>query len=489
MSFDADVDTDGVARGSRHTLLAQVATQVSRIAVSVVLARLLTPSDFGIVAAGMVIMVAAWQLTDLGTAAVVIQRPAVDDRLLTSLFYLNVALGLGLTVATVALARPLAVGLGQPEAEPAIRVLALACILGAVGNMHYALLRRTMQFGHLATINIASAVVSGLVGIALAVAGAGIWALVAASIAQPVVTSAMAWWYVRWHPSATFSLQPLREVARISIHFFWSNTLVTVFAQLDKIIVSRLLGGAALGTYALAQRTVASPVSAVSGAVSTVSFSAFAREQDNPEVLRSGAARAVGVVALVVLPTMVGLAVLAEQAVLVVYGSKWEAAVPVVRVLALVTAVQALSCVTASVMQAKGRTDWLYRWALAYCLVGAGVMAFAARWGLIGVSLGLAVVVFVLAPFEMKMALSLIDMRLGTYLRTLLPHVLVTGAMAGVVAMSVPLVGRAGGSTSAQLLAGVAVGAAVYAVLMWRHPVPAIDDARRVAGRWRGEDG
>ena len=237
-------------------------------------------------------------------------------------------------------------------------------------------------------------------------------------------------------------------MARFGIHIFWSNALAVVFGQLDKVIISRLLGGAPLGTYAVAQRTVMSPVSAVSGAVSTVSLSAFARGQNEPAKLRSGASRAVGVVALVVLPSMVGLAAVAEQAVAVVYGPQWEAAVPVVMVLAPLAAVQAIACVTAAVMQAMGRADWLYRWALANCLVGAGAMVVAAQWGLVGVSLGLATVVAVLTPFEMRMALGLIEMRLRTYLRTLLPHAVITAVMAVVARLVADGVERMGGAAA-----------------------------------------
>lgn len=483
-TFDAVVDTEGVARASRHTLLAQVATQASRLGVSVVLARLLTPSDFGVVAVGMVVMVVAWQLTDLGTSAVVIQREELDDVLVSSVFWFNLGLGACLSVVTVAAAGPLAVALGQPQAAPAIQAFGAVSFLGALGNMHHALLRRTMQFGRLATINIANAVVNGLVGISLALAGAGIWALVAGTVSGVAVSTAAAWRFEHWRPSATMSLRRLRGVARFSLNYFWSSALAVTFAQLDKVIISRVLGAAPLGTYTLAQRTVMSPVSAVSGTVSTVSFSAFSRGQDNPEMLRSGASRAAGVVALVVLPAMVGLAVLAEEAVAVVYGPGWELAVPVIQVLAPVAAVQALSCVTASVMLAKGRSDWLYRWALVNCLVGAAAMVAAAPWGLVGVSLGLAAVVAVLTPFEMRMALKLIDMRLADYLRPLRPHLIVTAVMAGTAWLVAAGVERMGGPTAVQLLLGTLAGLVVHLGLLWRAGVPALDDARRVLGRW-----
>lgn len=488
-SFDAVVDADGVARASRHTLLAQAATQFSRLAVSVVLARLLTPSDFGVVAAAMVVSVVVWQLTDLGTSAVIIQRDAIDDALVSSLFHFNVVLGAALSAATVVAAGELAGAMGQPAAAPAIRVLALVSLVGALGNMHYALLRRKMEFGRLAWINIANAVVSGVIGIGLALAGAGIWALVVGTIAGTAVAVAGQWRFVAWRPTATFDVHRLREVARFSIECFGSSTLATTFMQLDKVIISRMLGGAPLGVYTVAQRTVTSPVNTISEAVSNVSFSAFAREQKRADVLRSGVTRAVGVVALVVLPSMVGLAVLADTAVAVVYGPRWVDAVPVVQVLALVAAVQALARVTDAVMLAMGRSDWLYRWALGYCVAGAAAMAVSARWGLLGVSLGLAAVVAVLTPFQMRMALSLIDLPLRTYLRSLVPQVLVTSVM-GVAAWGAAYgVGQVGASAPMELLSGSVTGAVVFGVLMWRTGDPAVSDARRVLGRWAMRSG
>jgi O-antigen/teichoic acid export membrane protein len=311
-----------------------------------------------------------------------------------------------------------------------------------------------------------------------------VWALVIGTLSGVTVSSAAAWWFERWRPTAVFSLRRLREVARFSIQFFWSNTLGTIFDQLDKVIISRMLGGAPLGTYAVAQRTVLSPVQALSGAVSTVTFSAFSRGQDDPERLRAGAIRASGVVALVALPTMIGLAVLAEQAVLVVYGDQWEAAIPVIQVLAPVAALNAVSTVTSSVMLGMGRSDWLYRWGLFYCLVGPAAMAVGAQWGLVGVSLALAAVVTVLRPFEVRMALGLVDMRLSAYARVLLPHVLITTAMAAAAWFVAHGVEQVGGGSLEQLLAGTVAGALVHLGLMWRCRVPAMDDARRVLGQW-----
>ena len=223
MSFDAVVDTDGVARASRHTLLAQLATQVSRLAVNVILARLLTPSDFGVVAVAMVVMVVAWQLTDLGTSAVIIQRDVHRRRPGQLAVLLQSPPRCRPLGGHVRRCRPTRGPLGSLRLLQPSRCWPAVCFLGAVGNMHYALLRRTMQFGRLATISIANAVVNGVVGISLAVAGAGLWALVAGTVAGTAVSTVASWWYEAWRPSATFSLRRLRTVARFSIHFFYSS--------------------------------------------------------------------------------------------------------------------------------------------------------------------------------------------------------------------------------------------------------------------------
>lgn len=483
-TFDAVVDGDGVARASRHTLVAQVTTMVSRMAVNIVLARLITPDDFGVVAAGIVIMMITWQMTDLGTSAVVIQRSVIDDALVCSLFYVNLVIGAVLCTATFVLADPIAGLFRQPDAAPAIQALSTICVIAACGNMHHGLLRRMLQFRELAVINIANAVTSGVVGIGIAVLGGGLWALVLGTIAGTSVSTVGAWHYQGWRPSAQLDLGRVRMVARSSIHFFYTSALAIAFNQLDKVIVSRLLGGGGLGVYSLAQRTVTAPVNTVSEAVSTVSFSVFARDQNDSRALRAGVTRVGGVVALVVLPATIGLAVLAPEAVTAVYGARWEAAIRVTQVLAPLAAVQAISNVPRSVMYAMGRSDWLYRWGLAYCVLGSAGMLMASRWGLVGVSVGLAAVVTVLSPIEMRMALALIDMRLVAFLRSLGLLVSISAATGLAAWCAAAALDRAGEGAGVRLLAGTASGVAVYAVLIavWRPQ--ALADARRVVGRW-----
>ena len=230
--FDAVVDTDGVARASRHTLLAQVATQASRLVVSVVLARLLTPSEFGVVAAAMVVMVVAWQLTDLGTAAVIIQRDVIDDALVSSVFWFNLALGGGALGpdrrrrrTARRRPRPARGRAGDPAAggrlvprrarQHAPRPAAPHHAVRPARHDHDRQRRRQRHPRHRAR---ASPV-------------PGIWALVVGTVAGVAASTATAWWFEQLAtPRDVFSLRRLREVARFSIHFFWSNALAVIFA-------------------------------------------------------------------------------------------------------------------------------------------------------------------------------------------------------------------------------------------------------------------
>ena len=238
----------------------------------VVLARLLTPSDFGVVAAGMVVMVVAWpSARTWGRRRWSSSATSSTDAFLRAALLRQPPPRRGYLRRHGRRCRPTRGRPGTATGCCSHPGAGRGLLLGAVGNMHYALLRRTMQFGRLATINIANAVVNGVVGILLAVAGAGIWALVVGTVAGVVVSTVTAWWYEAWRPWPRSASDDSGRWPASASATSGQTPLAIVFAQLDKVIISRVLGGAALGTYTVAQRTVTSPVNAVSSAVSTVS--------------------------------------------------------------------------------------------------------------------------------------------------------------------------------------------------------------------------
>jgi O-antigen/teichoic acid export membrane protein len=476
-------DTASVARGTRHTVVSQAVTQLVRFGTNIVLARLLTPEDFGIVAIALVVSVLLDQVKDFGTGSAIIQRESVDDKLLNSVFYLNLALGALLGLGLYLSAGSLASLLGNPDAKPVLQAFSVLTVVTSLAQIHNSLLRRNLRFFEIGIVTSVSAVVTALVSIGGALLGLNYWALVIGTAVGTITGTVLVWVYDRWRPSLTLSLASLKSIWGYSLHLFLSNIMFMFFTQVDKIIIGRFLGSTALGTYTLAQRTVTSPVQSVSTVVSQVAFPAFSRRQNDHAALRNAIVRSSRVVALITFPAMIGLAVLAEPTVKVVFGSQWLGLIPIIWWLAPIAAVQSATVNSSQLLLAKGRSDWSFRWGVVYSLVLTAFELVGVHWGLVGVAAGYAVGILLLTPFGLILAFRTIDMRLRDYLRELLPHVWITLVMAIAVAMAVWGVQVLSGPDWAELVVGCLVGALVYGLLILIIRPPAVRDALIVTHR------
>lgn len=478
--------SSNVARGTRHTAVSQVITQAVRFGTNVVLARLLTPDDFGVFAIALVVSMLLDQIKDLGTGLALVQRETVDDKLLNSVFYLNLALGLVLASGMYFTAGPVAILLGNPRAGPVLQVFAGITLVTSLNQIHNSLLRRNLRFYEIAVAASATAVITAIVSVGAAVAGLGYWAPVLGFAVGGVFGTILVWVYDPWRPRLTMSLTSLRSIWGFSFHLFLSNIVFFFFNQVDKFIVSHFLGSAPLGTYTIAQRTVTAPMASVGAVVSEVAVPAYSRRQDDLAGLRRGVIRSGRVVALITFPAMVGLALLAEPTVLVVFGPSWVGLVPIIWLFAPMAAVQSVAATSNQLLLAKGRSDWAFRWGIVYCVVLTAFEFVGVQWGVVGVAAAYAGGILLLTPFGLLLAFRLIEMRMKDYLRELVPHVWITVVMAAFVWAADRVVKAAGGPAWAELGIGLTVGVGVYAALVFLVRPPALADALLVL-RERGK--
>ena len=470
--------TANIVRGTRALAVAQMLGQVARFASNIVLARLLTPSDFGVVAIALVVVLVSTQFQDLGTGSAIIQRPSMRRPLVNAVFHLNLVLGAVLTAGIAVAAYPLARLLRAPDAAPVILVMSTMILITALGQIHHALLRRDLRFRQTAIISSSAALASTALSISLAVSGFGAWSIVFGSLAGAVLDTALAWHFDPWRPQLRAQWRELSSILRFSLHLFLSNLVILVFQQSDKAIVGRSLGTASLGYYSLAQRMVAYPTTAISSVVTEVAFPAFSRRQDDDTSLRSAYVRLTGVLATVTFPLLFGAATVAAPAVDVVFGHRWAAMVPLVQVLAPVAALQTVMTNWSALVIAKGRTDWVFRWNLV--ATAAMVVAFVvgARWGTEGVAVAYALAALTFMPIGVWLAFRLIELRLSEYMQRLVPVAIATGAMAAASLLAQYLAHRAGAGEVVLLCTGVLAGGATYAaVLAWLRPA-ALDDMK-----------
>ena len=405
---------------------------------------------------------------DLGTGSAIVQRPAVSDRLLSSLFWLNFFLGLTLAVLLCA-ASPLAAHFfNTPELVPILCTLSISFWFMSCGIVHSSLVIREMRFRALAAADLSAGVAGYLIALTMAYKGLGVWSLVFANLATSLTATLGYWIGSKWRPSLVFDWGEVKSIAHYSLNLSGFG-LVNFFSRnADNIVVGRLLGKAALGDYGMAYNLMLIPIQNISSVIAQATFPAFARIQNDHERFRQAYTRSCMLIGLISFPVMAGLGVIADPMIRTILGAKWVGAIRIFQVLAPVGLVQSVQTTVGSIYQAKGRTDWAFRFSiLSTCIL---VLSFliGIRFGIFGVAvaycisyLGITMIPGFMVPFH------LIGLKLSDFARALSPQILITATMALVCWLWLRLLPALGINAPWILLTStVIVGGAVYVVAM-----------------------
>jgi PST family polysaccharide transporter len=321
-------------RGGFIKIWTQAASFLLRTGTLIVLARLLEPKDFGLVA----MVTAVTGIFDIfktaGLSIVTIQRDTISDEQVSTLFWVNIGIGALLSALTFAIAPALAAFYHEPRLFWVAFALAFGFLVNAAGVQHNALLQRQMRFGTLAAIDIACLSASAVVGVGMALLGYGYWSLVGMTLTQPAVATSGAWLLARWVPG-----RPRRCVGVGSMLKFGGtvtlDSLVTYIGyNAEKILLGRFWGTEALGIYGRAYQLVNLPTRNLNSAIGGVAYSALSRLQNDPPRFKSYFLKGYSLVLALTLPITIGCALLANDLVLVVLGPKWKNAVALLRLLA-----------------------------------------------------------------------------------------------------------------------------------------------------------
>ena len=328
--------TSTAVRGVQWTTAATVFTAVLQIGYTAIMARLLDPAAFGLVAMAGVVLRFGSYFAEMGLGHALVQRLAIDDDDVRATF--TASLGLGLAVAGVAwLAAPLAVFFLKNEAVvPLVRVQALGFMLVGLGATATSILRREMRFEALAKVEVAAYVLGyGGVGVTLGLLGAGVWSLIAASLAQQLFAALFSYGVVRHSLRFIFQKAPYARLlgygGRVSVVGF----LEFINGNLDTLLIGRLLGSVLLGIYNRAYMLLYLPMYFLTNSLARVAFPAFSKIQNDLPRVRALYLTSSTLVATVVLPVCAGVAVAAPELVAVLLGPRWAEAVPILRVLCL----------------------------------------------------------------------------------------------------------------------------------------------------------
>ena len=321
-------------RGSFARLVAQGVNFAVGIGSLMAMARLLGPAEYGLVGMVTAFTGVLGIFRDFGLSAAAIQRVDVTEEQASTLFWVNVATGAGLTLFAVAMAPAVAAFYHDRRLIAITVIMATSFLINAAGVQHGVQLQRQMRFVSLGLIYTASSILSAAAGIIAAAAGYGYWALVVMNVASPLTITIGCWLAAAWMPGLPRRKAGIRSMMRFGGAVTLNNLLSYTAYNLEKVLLGRFWGEAALGIYGRAYRLVNIPTENLNAAAGEVAFSSLSRLQDQPERLRSYYLKAHSLVMGLTLPITVTFGLFANDVVRIVLGSKWTSAVPILRMLA-----------------------------------------------------------------------------------------------------------------------------------------------------------
>lgn len=382
-------------RALKWSATGQFGVQLVRFGVGIVLARLLSPRDFGLIGMVTVITGFAGVFAEFGFGAALIQRKVVDDRELSSVFWLNVAIGALMSLLVFAAAPLVAAFYKEPGLRPVTMVLSALFVIRSLNIVQQTILARALNFRARTLIEFASVVISGIVAITLAVRGYFVYSLVIQALVGPAITGLLLWVSSSWRPSFTFKWAAVAPLLGFSTHLVGSQVLNYWSRNLDNLLIGRFLGSASLGIYSRAYSVMMFPVQSISGMLSRVMFPSFSLIQDDKARVGRLFLRATRTIAAVTFPLCFGISAVAESFVLAVFGAQWIGAVPILRILSIVAALQSVITLVGQIYLSQGRADTLFRLGLFTNAVVIGGILIGLPFGLEGVAVayGIATVI------------------------------------------------------------------------------------------------
>ena len=389
-------------RGGVASLGSQIAQFLLQSISTVVLARLLTPSDYGLVAMVAAVTAIAVGFADLGLTEATIQRKDITHNQVSTLFWINVGIGLLLTLLTAALAPVLAWFYKEPRLLDLTLVMSLTFLIGGLRGQHTALLKRQMRFSSLAFRDVIALAIAVPVAILMAWRGAGYWAIVALPLTASTVQLILSWTMVKWRPGLPHRDAHVRSMVSFGGKVAASYVIFNWLRNVDNVLVGWYWGAGPLGLYSRAYNLLMLPMNQLNAPIANVALPAFSRVQHDPELFARYYLRVANVIMWISAPVFGFLFVAANPIIVLTLGSKWREASPVFQFLAISAVGQVLLESTLWLFVSRGLSARLLKLLLIISPIIIGSFAIGLPFGIKKVALSYSLVLLAVLPWILK---------------------------------------------------------------------------------------
>jgi O-antigen/teichoic acid export membrane protein len=453
--------------GSAWSLVGTAGQQTVGFILFVMLARILSPADFGVMAIAMIVIDILALIGCLGQVQALVQREELDDAAASTSFWMLQGFGLAMTAAVYLSAPLVADFFSTPTLVPVLRLLAPICLLQTLSAVPEAWLRRSFGFKWLAARTVAASTLGGVVSVGMALYGFGIYAMVAQRLVVALVLLAMVWWNSSWRPKWRWSTPDAVSLARVGLDLSMVGFLQMANVRVIDVAIGYLFGPQVLGQLRIAWRLFDFIMAVAVQPIVNVSLSALSRLQNNPAALSSATIRLMSVSGTALYPIFFGIAVVAPDVVPTLFGDKWDDAILFIQILSPISVAATVNYFLASSLTAAGRTRWILWQALAQVVLAVLLTVAAAPFGVVPALIANVVrasVIAVVNVWLLKLAIGTAPIAVG---RALMPPLISALVMTAVLAAARPLLVELTDVALLRAMATAAVGAALYGFLLW----------------------
>ena len=432
--------------------------QLVSFVVSIILARLLDPETFGLIGLVLVVTNILGVFVDSGFSSALIQKKDADDLDFSSVFWCNLAICLAAYALLFFTAPALARFYEAPDLAPVIRVLGLVLIISGFGGVQYAYISRKLTFRKSFVSRMAGVALSALVGIWMAAAGYGVWALVAQQLVSAFVGTVILWFISGWKPSFAFSWERLGTLFDFGWKLLVSSLIHTLYTNLRPLIVGKWYSKADLGLFDRGQRFPSVLVTNVNNAIGSVMFPVMADHQDDVARVRSITRRSISVSSYVIWPMVLGMAGTANVLVPCLLGQQWIGAVPYLIVFCFAFGLEPMQTANLAAMKALGRSDIYFRLELIKKAIAIAIVFIAAPFGVMPLAISAVVYSVIASVINAWPNRKLLDYSYLQQVRDVLPSFLLSCVMG----LAVYFVVFPGLPLWLNLIIQIIVGVAIY---------------------------
>ena len=460
-------------KGVAWTSLEQVTSIGFGFVIGVILARLLSPSDYGLLAMIGVFNAIAFAFLDSGFASALVRKPDLTEDDNTTAFCFNLMAGVVLYGVIWMIAPWVSKFYDKPILTPLLRAEGSLLIITAFKIVQNTQLMRALNFKAKMIIRVTSNVLGGIIGIIAAYRGLGVWALVVMHIAGALIGLLLLWIISPWRPRGRWSKDSLKYLWGFGSKLLASGLLDTIYKNIYPVVIGKFYSAADLGQYTRAKQYAHMPAGTLTGMLQQVTFPVLSTIQDDIERLGNSYRRMLRFTVFVVFPIMVGMAVLAHPLVITLVTGKWAECVPYLQVICFASMWYPVHAINLNLLQVKGRSDLFLRLEIIKKVIITVAIFICVPFGIMGICIGAVCTSLICLFINTYYTGKLIHVGFARQMMDMIPTLLNSLAMGAVVYLvTIPI-----GNEVIKLVVGISLGVAFYTTMAWLFKMPELREA------------